>query len=245
MHDKVFVTKAAGTPAAVPAPTGNVTFHRYTTIDCTGASVDETVALAADGTAETSTFTATADMSYRADYAGNANYPARSGACEPLSVTSGGGGGNPGTPAIAITKNPKEQTVASGGTATWTIVVTNTGNVTLTNVRVTDPLAPDCNRTSAQIPALASMAPGASLSYTCSLANVTASFTNVATDTGTPPTGPDVSATDTAHVTVPTAAGLTPAHLGHEAPEGSVLRGARAARTSPGRSASRTTARSR
>jgi len=204
VHDKVFVTKLAGTPAAVPAPAGNVTFHRYSTIDCTGAFVDETVALAADGTAETSSFTATANMSYKADYAGNANYPARSGACEPLSVTSGGGGGgSPGTPAIAITKNPKEQTVQSGGTATWTIVVTNTGQVTLTNVRVTDPLAPDCNRTSAQIPALASMAPGASLSYTCSLANVTASFTNVATDTGTPPTGPDVSATDTAHVTVP------------------------------------------
>ena len=89
-------------------------------------------------------------------------------------------------------------------------MVTNTGTVTLTNVRVTDPLAPDCNRTSAQIPALASMAPGASLSYTCSLANVTASLTNVATDTGTPPTGPDVSATDTAHVTVPTPPVLTP-----------------------------------
>ena len=88
VHDKVFVTKLAGTPAAVPAPTGNVTFHRYSTIDCTGASVDQTVALAADGTAETSSFTATANMSYKADYAGNANYPARSGACEPLSVTS-------------------------------------------------------------------------------------------------------------------------------------------------------------
>jgi uncharacterized repeat protein (TIGR01451 family) len=202
VHDKVFVTKLAGTPASIPAPTGNVTFHRYSTIDCTGASVDVTVALGADGTAETSSFTATANMSYKADYAGNANYPARSGACEPLQVSSGGG--SPGTPAIAITKNPKEQTVAKGGTATWTIVVTNTGQVTLTNVRVTDPQAPDCNRTSAQIPALASMAPGASLQYTCSLANVTASFTNVATDTGTPPTGPDVSASDSAHVTVPT-----------------------------------------
>jgi uncharacterized repeat protein (TIGR01451 family) len=120
----------------------------------------------------------------------------------PPSVTTG-------TPAIAISKNPKEQTVQSGGTATWTIVVTNTGQVTLTNVRVTDPEAPDCNRTSAQIPALASMAPGASTSYTCSRSNVTASFTNVATDIGTPPTGPDVSATDSAHVTVPAAA-LTP-----------------------------------
>jgi uncharacterized repeat protein (TIGR01451 family) len=85
---------------------------------------------------------------------------------------------------------------------TWTIVVTNTGNVTLTNVRVTDPVASDCAKTSAQIPALASMAPGASVTYTCSLANVTASLTNVATDIGTPPTGPDVTATDSAHVTV-------------------------------------------
>ena len=80
------MTKAAGTPAAVPNPTGSVIFHRYTSLNCTGASVDQTVALAADGTAETSTFTVVDDMSYKADYAGDANYPARSGACEPLSV---------------------------------------------------------------------------------------------------------------------------------------------------------------
>jgi hypothetical protein len=85
---------------------------------------------------------------------------------------------------------------------TWTIVVTNTGQVTLTNVRVQDPQAPDCVKTSAQIPALATMAPGASVTYTCSRPNVTQSFTNVATDIGTPPTGPDVTATDSAHVTV-------------------------------------------
>jgi hypothetical protein len=86
VHDKVFVTKAPGTPAAAPNPTGQVTFHRYSTIDCTGAAVDETVSLAADGTAETGTFTVTGDMSYKADYLGSALYPARSGACEPLSV---------------------------------------------------------------------------------------------------------------------------------------------------------------
>jgi len=86
VHDKVFVTKAAGTPAAVPNPTGQVTFHRYTTLNCSGAAVDETVNLAADGTAETSTFTVVGDMSYRADYLGSPPYPAKSGACEPLSV---------------------------------------------------------------------------------------------------------------------------------------------------------------
>src|SRR5262249_32774488 len=35
-------------------------------------------------------------------------------------------------PAIAIAKSPKSQTVTSGGTATFGITVTNTGNVTLT-----------------------------------------------------------------------------------------------------------------
>src|SRR5262249_4724959 len=52
VHDKVFVTKVAGTAAAVPAPTGNVVFHLYATADCTGSSTDQTVALGADGTAE-------------------------------------------------------------------------------------------------------------------------------------------------------------------------------------------------
>jgi len=86
VHDKVFVTKAAGTPASVPNPTGSVVFHRYSTVNCTGASTDQTVALAADGTAESATFTVAADISYKADYSGDANYPARSGACEPLTV---------------------------------------------------------------------------------------------------------------------------------------------------------------
>jgi uncharacterized repeat protein (TIGR01451 family) len=106
-------------------------------------------------------------------------------------------------PSIGITKNPKTQTFTSGGTATFTIVVTNTGPVTLTNVRITDPLSPNCAKSSLDIAALGSMAPGASQTYTCTLANVTASFTNVATATGTPlGGGPDVSANDSAPVTV-------------------------------------------
>jgi len=92
VHDKVFVAKAAGTPAAVPNPTGNVIFHRYATLNCSGASVDQTVALAADGTAESSAFTTgTGDISYRAEYLGDANYPAHTGACEPLEVEVPGG----------------------------------------------------------------------------------------------------------------------------------------------------------
>jgi len=141
-------------------------------------------------------------MSYQAEYLGDANYPARTAACEPLTVTP-----IPPTippvspaPAIGIVKNPKGQTVAVGGTATFSITVTNIGNVTLTNVTVNDPLTTSCNRTKTEIPALASMAPGASVTYTCTKTNVRASFDNVATATGTPPSGPNVTASDTAPV---------------------------------------------
>ena len=105
-------------------------------------------------------------------------------------------------PAISITKNPKAQTIFTGQTATFAIVVTNTGDVTLTNVTVTDQLSPDCNKTGAQIAALGAMAPGASVTYNCTLSNVQASFTNVAVATGTPPSGSNVTAQDSAPVTV-------------------------------------------
>src|SRR5262249_451813 len=56
---------------------------------------------------------------------------------------------------------------------------------TLSNVIVTDPLAPRCSRTSATIPALASLPPGASVRYTCIRPNAEKRFTNGATATGT------------------------------------------------------------
>jgi uncharacterized repeat protein (TIGR01451 family) len=198
VHDRVQVQRIAGTPPSVPNPTGTVVFHRYTTADCTGTPTDQSVALTQGdpSTAASADFAPTANMSYRADYVGDANFPARTGACEPLTV-------NPvQQPAIAIVKNPKGQTVNSGGTARFQITVTNTGNVTLTNVTVTDPLSPNCNRTQAQIPALASMAPNAAVTYSCSRPNVTRAYDNVATATGTPPTGPNVTASDTAPVKV-------------------------------------------
>src|SRR6185295_14397106 len=96
----------------------------------------------------------------------------------------------------SITKNPKSQAIDSGGTATFTITVTNTGTTTLTNVAVTDAQAAGCAK------AIGTLAAGQSSTYSCSLANVTSPFTNSATATGHPPVGPDVTATDTAPVTV-------------------------------------------
>src|SRR5204863_443649 len=72
----------------------------------------------------------------------------------------------------------KTQTVNNGGTATFTITVLNPGDVTLSNVVVTDALSPNCNKT------IGTLAPGQSVSYKCTRPNVTKSFTNVAVATG-------------------------------------------------------------
>jgi uncharacterized repeat protein (TIGR01451 family) len=102
-------------------------------------------------------------------------------------------------PAIAIAKMPDTQALLSGASAHFDITVTNTGDVTLTNVNVSDALAPNCDRPVGSLPDLA---PGADTSYACTVANVTSGFTNSATATGTPPVGDDVTATDEADVDV-------------------------------------------
>jgi uncharacterized repeat protein (TIGR01451 family) len=136
-------------------------------------------------------FNAAGDYYWQAAYSGDANNTAATSPCtsEHLVVDH---------PAIAITKTPATQTVDSGETANFTITVTNTGTVTLTNVTVTDPLSTGCNKS------IGTLTPGQSTSYGCSQSGVTAAFTNVATVTGHPPVGPDVTASASADVTVNT-----------------------------------------
>ncbi len=101
---------------------------------------------------------------------------------------------------IEIAKLPDVQTVPSGSDVTFTIVVSNTGSTTLTDVTVTDalPKAADCNRS------FASLAPGARTSYECTVDgnDVTGDFINRATVVGTTPLEDSVAATDTALVHV-------------------------------------------
>ena len=60
-------------------------------------------------------------------------------------------------PAIDIQKTPDTQTVIYGQTANFTIKVINTGNVPLSNVTVSDPLAPNCAATVGNLAIGASM----------------------------------------------------------------------------------------
>ncbi len=117
------------------------------------------------------------------------------------------------TPSILIEKTPDSQIVETGGTATFSISVTNNGEVDLTDVTVSDPAAPGCDAT------FASLAVGATETYTCSLADVTADFTNTATASGTTPGGNTVEDSDTADVDV-----VTPSILIEKTPDNQTIR---------------------
>ncbi|PRP68220.1 beta strand repeat-containing protein [Nonlabens agnitus] len=118
----------------------------------------------------------------------------------------------PSAPSIAIIKtgtftdsgsgtaaNNNDGRAQVGEVITYSFTVTNTGNQTLTNVTVTDPLLDGANGTLTGGP-IASLAPGAidtttfSGSYTIQQSDIDAqSVSNQATATGTTPDGDDVS----------------------------------------------------
>jgi uncharacterized repeat protein (TIGR01451 family) len=88
------------------------------------------------------------------------------------------------SPQISITKNDADnsddtQQVISGGTATFTIVATNTGTEALTNVTIIDALSNNCDKIATQTASLYAggtstyFDPGESFSYTCTKTGVT------------------------------------------------------------------------
>jgi len=98
VHDEATVSKAAGTPAAVPAPTGTVDFTLFNSIDCTGTVVatDPSKPLNASGVATSVGFntpTAGGLFSYLAHYDGDANYAPADAQCEPFQVNAVQGNG--------------------------------------------------------------------------------------------------------------------------------------------------------
>ena len=92
--------------------------------------------------------------------------------------------------------------IGNGSTATWTIAVTNAGGAYLYAVGISDALSPSCGTPSAFSDTLSFMAPNVTVTYTCSISNVTASFTNTVAAGATTGPGPTISTTATASVTV-------------------------------------------
>jgi len=181
---------------------GTVSYKVFTDSACTQNGQDAGTVDVVEGSVPDSNgikFSSPGTFYWQAVYSGDDNNEGATSACtdEKLVIIN---------PHITVVKTPDEQVVLAGSTVSFTIQVINDGDSTLTNVKVTDAQAPGCARTSADIAGLASMPPapaaGSTITYTCSLAGVSASFTNVADVSGTPPVGPPVAGEDTAHVTV-------------------------------------------
>jgi uncharacterized repeat protein (TIGR01451 family) len=190
----VALTDTATLTGAPATAGGTITFKLYSDATCTtlvGTSTATVTNGAVVNPSSPAISVGPGQYYWTATYSGDGNVVTSSSACgaaneNPLVIA----------PAIQVTKTPHTQTILSGGTATWTITITNTGDTTLTNVNTTDLAAADCQKTSAQLITLglagATLAPGATFSYTCSLANVTAAFDNVVVACGTPSAGPVV-----------------------------------------------------
>lgn len=113
----------------------------------------------------------------------------------------------PPSPSLTLAKTAApDEVTAAGQLVTYTHAVTNTGNVTLTGVDVSETAFSG----SGAVPEVScpgtSLAPGQSMSctatYTTTQTDVdNGEIDNTATATGTPPTGPAVTATDDATVT--------------------------------------------
>lgn len=142
----------------------------------------------------------------------------------------------PPAPALEIDKTATPETItAAGETITYSFVVTNTGNVTLNDVAVTETDFSGTGELSAiACPAgAASLAPGASVTctatYVVTQADVDAgSITNAATGTGTPPnplTPPPVSPPDEVTVDIPPAPAITVVKSADEAAQADIAVG--------------------
>jgi hypothetical protein len=123
----------------------------------------------------------------------------------------GGGSGSSGTPALSVSLSPRSQTISPGGTARFTVTVTNTGDVYLSGVSVTDVAAPHCSKATGDVGAFNALAPGASTGFRCSLGAVSSSLTNTVTASAQGPHGESLSASDSVPVTVAQPAATTTA----------------------------------
>lgn len=116
---------------------------------------------------------------------------------------------DPLVPSVDITKSTEDSVVPNGEAATFTITVTNDGDVPLTDVSVSDPLTPACDFSTGDTTTVpggtfdGSLDVGETFSYECTTDALSEGFVNVATVTGTPPTGAPVTDDDDEPVDVP------------------------------------------
>jgi RTX calcium-binding nonapeptide repeat (4 copies) len=144
VHDEAAVSKAAGTPATVPDPTGTVDFTLYDNGTCNGnvLATDPGKPLSG-GTATSATFTTPAaggTFSYLAHYNGDANYPAHPGPCESFEVLANE------PPTATVVNGQCSSTTLASGTIDLTLFDPDGDPLTLTFASNSNPvLVPNAN----------------------------------------------------------------------------------------------------
>jgi uncharacterized repeat protein (TIGR01451 family) len=187
--------------------TGNVTLTDVTVSDpLPGLSAVSPVSVATLAPDASTTFTATYTVTQADVDAGNIHNQAFATGTPPIgddvTDTDPEDVPVPQNPSIGIVKTVDPTTVeAAGETVTYTYVITNTGDVTLSGVTLND------DKLGAIALSVTTLAPGASTTATADHTISQAEFdagalTNVGTTTGTPPSGPAVTANDDAVVTM-------------------------------------------
>ena len=220
-HQSVTLDKQAGAPMGategstipytfVVTNTGNVTLHGVTINDPLVAVSCPVAPLAPNAS---TTCTATYTLTQADVDAGSVTNTATVSALPPTGAPATSSDGTvttiPASPSVSLDKQAGTATGATAGsTILYSFVVTNTGNVTLTNLAVSDVMvgAVSCP--------VAPLAPGTAATctatYTLTQADVDAGHVaNTATVSATPPTGAAVSSTDSVDTIVPVNASVT------------------------------------
>jgi hypothetical protein len=206
--DGTSVSDRATLSGATATAGGSVSYAVFANNTCTTLVTSLGTVTVTDGMAGASTaWTATPAGNYwfQATYTGDGSNPGPvSSACdsEPLVVQAG---------AITLLKTANISSYSAAGTlVTYSYKVTNTDNVTLNPVTVTDPMVglsaiscPDTSLTAGQ-------SETCTATYTTTATDVTnGSISNTGTATGTPPTGPNVTAASSVTVPVRETPGFT------------------------------------
>ena len=202
-------------------PTGTITFTLYRGTDCSGSAL-ATRTVNVNGTGSYSSGDTTiggspVSISLQGFYHWQATY---SGDGSNIGKTLACGGGNEDlkiiNPSILVTKTPHTQRIPVGGTANWTITITNNvdgfksdgvtkvnpgatladqrgglsnADLTLTNVNTNDPAADaSCSKTAAQIATLRGNPPGSTFAPGDTFAYSCSRVITAAEFTGNPPT---------------------------------------------------------
>lgn len=103
------------------------------------------------------------------------NVATATGTAGSVTTTASDGAHTVSVAGLTLTKETSTPIVDRGGEAKFTLVVTNTGDVDLTDVTVDDPRAADCAEDIGTLPA------GEAITIECSVSDVSDGFANTAT----------------------------------------------------------------